>query len=287
MRTSSKAALIMALPAVALFLVFHTIPALQGVFYSFTDSRGYGTWDFVGLENYIRLFGDADVLHSYVFTLQFAVVSTIAVNVLGIVIALGLSANIRFRSFMRSVYFLPAVLSVIVVSYIFNTIFSTGLPQIGQALSLPWLSNNILGSESTAWIGIVIVTVWKACATTTVIYIAGLQTIPDDVVEASLLDGASAWQRFWTITFPLIAAFFTINIVLNFKDFLQVFDQIVALTAGGPGTATQSISYLIYKSGFSGGQFGYQSANAVIYFLVIALLAGFQLRVLRRKETTA
>ncbi|MFZ4894365.1 carbohydrate ABC transporter permease [Plantibacter sp. Mn2098] len=287
MRTSSKAALIMALPAVALFLVFHTIPALQGVFYSFTDSRGYGTWDFVGLENYIRLFGDADVLHSYVFTLQFAVVSTIAVNVLSIVIALGLSANIRFRSFMRSVYFLPAVLSVIVVSYIFNTIFSTGLPQIGQALSLPWLSNNILGSESTAWIGIVIVTVWKACATTTVIYIAGLQTIPDDVVEASLLDGASAWQRFWTITFPLIAAFFTINIVLNFKDFLQVFDQIVALTAGGPGTATQSISYLIYKSGFSGGQFGYQSANAVIYFLVIALLAGFQLRVLRRKETTA
>lgn len=287
MRSSSKAALIMALPAVALFFIFHTIPALQGVFYSFTDSRGYGAWDFIGIDNYIRLFGDADILHSYVFTLQFAIVSTLAVNVISILIALGLAGNIRFRSFMRSVYFLPAVLSVIVVSYIFNTIFSTGLPQIGESLGLPWLSNNILGSESTAWIGIVIVTVWKACSTTTVIYIAGLQTIPEDVVEASLLDGASAWQRFWTITFPLIAAFFTINIVLNFKDFLQVFDQIVALTAGGPGTATQSISYLIYKSGFSGGQFGYQSANAVIYFLVIALLSAFQLRVLRRKETTA
>ena len=287
MKKSSRAFLVMALPAVALFLVFHTVPALQGVFYSFTDSRGYGSWDFVGFDNYLRLFQDPLVLNSYVFTLLFAVAATVAANVISLLLALWLSANIRFRSFMRSMYFLPAVLSVIVVSYIFNTIFSTGVPQIGKSLGIPWLSTNILGSEDTAWIGIVIVTVWKACATTTVIYIAGLQTIPEDVVEASSLDGVNPWQRFWSITFPLIAPFFTINVVLSFKDFVQVFDQIVALTAGGPGTATQSISFLIYNSGFAGGEFGYQSANAVMYFLVIAVLSAFQLRVLRRREISA
>lgn len=277
----------MALPAVALFFVFHTIPALQGVLYSFTDSHGYGSWDFVGFDNYIRLFRDPQILNSYLFTLKFAVVATIAANLISLALALGLSANIRFRSFMRSVYFLPAVLSVIVVSYVFNTIFSTGIPQFGAAFEIPWLSTNILGDKDTAWIGIVIVSVWKACATTTVIYIAGLQTIPEDVVEAAQLDGASRWQQFWSITFPLIAAFFTINIVLSFKDFVQVFDQIVALTEGGPGNSTQSISYLIYKAGFAGGEFGYQSANAVLYFLIIALIAVFQIRLLRRRETTA
>ena len=140
----------MALPAVALFLVFHTVPALQGVFYSFTDSRGYGSWDFVGFDNYLRLFQDPLVLNSYVFTLLFAVAATVAANVISLLLALGLSANIRFRSFMRSMYFLPAVLSVIVVSYIFNTIFSTGVPQIGKSLGIPWLSTNILGSSRTA-----------------------------------------------------------------------------------------------------------------------------------------
>lgn len=287
MRNGSRAFLIMALPAAALFFVFHTVPALQGLFYSFTDSRGYGSWDFVGFDNYVRLFQDRDVLDSYVFTLGFAVVSTIAANLISIVLALGLSANIKFRSFMRSVYFLPAILSVIVVSYIFNTIFSTGVPQIGESLGIDWLSTNILGSPDTAWIGVVLVTVWRYCSTITVIYIAGLQTVPEDVIEASHLDGASAWRRFWSITFPLIAPFFTINILLSFKDFVQVFDQIVALTEGGPGNATQSISFLIYRAGFAGGEFGYQSANAVVYFIIIAVLSAFQIRFLRRRETTA
>lgn len=287
MRKGSKAFLIMALPAAVLFFVFHTVPALQGLFYSFTDSRGYGSWDLVGFDNYIRLFGDKDVLNSYLFTLGFAVVSTILANVISILLALGLSANIKFRAFMRSVYFLPAVLSVIVVSYIFNTIFSTGVPQIGKEWGIDWLGTNILGSPDTAWIGVVIVTVWRACSTITVIYIAGLQTVPEDVVEAAQIDGANSWRRFWTITFPLIAPFFTINVLLSFKDFVQVFDQIVALTEGGPGNATQSISFLIYRAGFAGGEFGYQSANAVVYFLIIALLSFFQLRFLRRRETTA
>jgi raffinose/stachyose/melibiose transport system permease protein len=287
MRSQSRAFLLMSVPAVVLFFVLHTLPAIQGVFYSFTDNRGYGAWDFIGFDNYVELFGDKDILNSYLFTLKFALVSTVIVNILSMLLALALSANIKFRSFMRGIYFFPAVLAVLVVSYIFNTIFANGIPPIGKALGIDALSTNILGDANIAWLGVVLVTVWQAAATTTVIYIAGLQTIPEDVVEASLLDGTNSWQRFWTITFPLIAPFFTINVVLSFKNFLQVFDQIVALTEGGPGTATQSVSFLIYRAGFAGGEFGYQSANAVIYFLVIAVLAFFQLNVLRKREVSA
>ncbi|RBM06870.1 carbohydrate ABC transporter permease [Streptomyces sp. PT12] len=277
----------MALPAVLLFFVFHTLPALQGVFYSFTDSRGYGDWSFIGFDNYAELFRDPQIRESYRFTLLFAVVATIAANVVSLAIAVGLTSNVRFRGFLRGVYFLPAILATIVVGYIFNFLFANPLPEVGESLGFDTLSRNILGDPDLAWVGVVIVAVWQGCATTIVIYMAGLQTIPDEVREAGLLDGASAWQRFWRITFPLLAPFFTINMVLSLKNFLMVFDQIVALTEGGPGTATQSISYQIYRDGFTGGEFAYQSANAVIYFLVIALISVVQLRFLRAREVSA
>lgn len=277
----------MAVPAVVLFFVFHTLPALQGVFYSFTDSAGYGDWNFIGIDNYVHLFSDEQVIASYGFTIGFAIVSTVLANVVSLAVAVGLTANIRFRSFLRGVFFLPAVLAVLVVGYIFNYLFSNALPQVGQTLGLAALSTNILGNPQLAWVGIVIVAVWQACATTIVIYMAGLQTVPEELTEAAMLDGASSWQRFWRITFPLLAPFFTVNMVLSLKNFLMVFDQIVSLTGGGPGTATQSISFLIYRNGFSGGQFAYQSANAVLYFVVIAVICVVQLRFLRGREVGA
>ncbi len=277
----------MALPAVLLFFAFHTLPALQGVFYSFTDSRGFGDWEFVGFDNYVALFSDQLVLNSYKFTIGFAIVATVAANLIALLIAVGLTSRIRLRGFLRGVFFLPAVLATLVVGYIFNFLFGNAFPAIGQALGIEALSTNILGNSSLAWIGVVVVTVWQGAATTIVIYMAGLQTVPEDVVEAAMIDGAGAWTRFWRITFPLLAPFFTVNMVLSLKNFLMVFDQIVALTAGGPGNSTTSISLLIYTKGFTGGQFAYQSANAVIYFLVIALLSVSQLRVLRKREVSA
>jgi raffinose/stachyose/melibiose transport system permease protein len=277
----------MALPAVLLFFVFHTLPALQGVFYSFTSSRGFGAWEFVGLDNYVRLFSDPVVLNSYKFTIGFAIVATVLANVVALLIAVGLTARIRFRSFLRGVFFLPAVLATLVIGYIFTFLFGNAVPPVGQALGIDALSTNILGNPSLAWVGVVVVTVWHGAATTIVIYMAGLQTVPEDVTEAAMIDGAGPWARFWRITFPLLAPFFTVNMVLSLKNFLMVFDQIVALTAGGPGTATTSISLLIYTKGFTGGQFAYQSANAVLYFLVIALLSVTQLRFLRKREVSA
>ncbi|WP_125766456.1 carbohydrate ABC transporter permease [Lapidilactobacillus wuchangensis] len=275
--------LVMTIPALLIFLVFHTFPAIQGIFYSFTNWHGYGDWQFVGFKNFINVFKDQQVLDSYLFTFKFAIVATILTNVLSLLIALGLNAKVKFQKTLRALYFIPYILGMLIISFIFSFIFSKVLPDIGQTLHIQWLSSNILGKTSTAWLGIVIVSVWQSTAFNTILYLSGLVTIPGELYEAAGLDGANSWTKFWRITFPMIMPFFTINMVLAMRTFLMAFDQIVALTGGGPGRATESISYVIYKGGFEGGQFAYQSANAVIYFIVIAAISIFQIKVLQKR----
>ncbi|WP_344648158.1 sugar ABC transporter permease [Cryptosporangium japonicum] len=276
----------MVLPAFVLFFVFHTIPVLQGIYYSFTDSPGYGPSDLVGFQNYIALFTDGRVLHAYWFTLLIAAVATVLVNVVALAIALGLNSRIKFKTTLRGIYFIPNVLAILVVGYIFAYLFNNSLPAFATKLGIDSLSTSLLTDSSTAWIGIVILAVWQAAAFNIIIYIAGLQTVPADLYEAADLDGASTWRQFRSITFPMIAGFFTINMVLSLKSFLQIFDHIMALTNGGPGTDTESVSVLIYKGGFQGGEYGYQSANSVVFFLIIVALSIMQLRVLQRREVS-
>lgn len=267
----------------ALFFVFHTIPFLKGVAYSFTDWKGYGTWNFVGLRNYLHMFQDADTGHAYLFTFEFAVITTILVNVISLVLACALNARIKFKNTIKAFYFLPYMLGSLIVGFIFNYIFANLIPQVGKALGIQALSVNILGTTHAIW-GIVAVSVWIGCAFNTLIYIAGLQSIDTDIYEASDLDGATGLRRFTRITFPLLAPSFTVNMVLSAKSYLMVYDQIMAMTDGGPGTTTTSIAVLIYKKGFGGGQFAYQSANAVTLFLVVVLISVLQLRILEKRE---
>ncbi|WP_426594806.1 carbohydrate ABC transporter permease [Cellulomonas sp. McL0617] len=276
----------MVLPAFALFFLFHTVPVLQGIFYSFTDSPGYGPYNFVGWANYKALFSDDRVRHSYLFTFQFAIVATILVNVIALSIAVALNSRIKFKTSLRAVYFVPQILSIIVIGYVFQYLFTFSIPAIAKAMGNEKFSSSILADPSLAWIAIVILAVWQAAAFNIILYIAGLQTVPPELYEAASLDGASAWRKFRSITFPMISAFFTINMVLALKGFLQVFDHVIALTGGGPGTATESVSVLIYKGGFQGGEFGYQMANSVIFMIVIILFALVQLRVLQRREVS-
>jgi raffinose/stachyose/melibiose transport system permease protein len=273
----------MVVPMAVLFFAFHTIPFLQGIFYSFTNWQGYGSFAMTGLRNYARLFTDPAISGAYLFTFKFAIIATIAVNVLSLLVALGLNAKIRFKSFLRATYFLPYMLSTLIVGFIFTFVFSSLLPQLAQSLSIKALSTNILGTDN-AWIGVLIVTVWQSMAFNTLIYLSGLQTIDADVNEAALLDGATGWTKFRTITFPLLAPFFTINMVLSGKNFLMIFDQIIAMTGGGPGTSTTSISVLIYQKGLGAGQFGIQSANSVLLFIIVVVISFFQLRVLEKRE---
>jgi raffinose/stachyose/melibiose transport system permease protein len=274
---------LMALPLAVLFFTLHTFPFLQGLFYSFTDWKGYGAWNFSGLRNYTQMFRDPRILAAYLFTFKMALCCTILVNVLSLTIACGLNAPIKGKSFLRAVYFLPNILGSLVISYVFKQIFANILPIWGRGLGIVALETNILGT-SNAWLGIMFVTVWQSCAFNTIIYLSGLQSIDGNVYEAALIDGASKSQTFWRITFPLLAPFFTINMVLSAKNFLMMFDQAQALTGGGPGSATETIALLIYKRGFTGGQFAYQNANAAVLFLVVVAVSIFQMKVLEKRE---
>ena len=274
---------VMVVPMAVLFFIFHTYPFLQGVFYSFTDWKGYGNWNFVSLRNYLHIFKDPNVVTSYLFTFKFAFFATILVNVLSLALACALNAKIKFKNFLKAVYFVPYMLGTLIIGYVFKFIFSNIIPMVGKTLGIEALSVNILGTGS-AWIGVLVVTVWQSLAFNTLIYLSGLQTVDQDLYEAADLDGAVGLRRFWKITFPLIAPFFTINMVLSVKGFLMAFDQFMAMTGGGPGTATTTISLLIYKKGFQGAQFAYQSANAVMLFIIVVVISVFQLRVLEKRE---
>ena len=204
MSSKSKTHLLMIIPVVVLFFAFNTLPLIIGAFYSFTNYRGYGSWDFVGLRNYIDLFSDTRVWNSYLFTFKYARAGTVLVNVISLLMALALNSKIRFKSALRGVYFIPNILGGLIVGYIFSFIFTYIIPTVGESLNIEWIKNSILADERFAWIGILVVGVWQAVAMNTIIYISGLQTIPADVYEAAEIDGASVWKTYWKVIFPMM-----------------------------------------------------------------------------------
>ncbi|WP_281506968.1 carbohydrate ABC transporter permease [Arthrobacter rhizosphaerae] len=272
----------MLIPVLALFAFFITLPALVGVFFSLTNYAGYGDWKFIGLTNYVNIFKDPAVLQSYLFTFFFALTTTVVVNVVSLAIALGLNAKIKWRTGIRTVFFIPMVLSALIVSFVFNYLFSNTLPVLAERFGLTPLASSILANENLAWIAIVLVTVWQAAPGATIIYLAGLQSVPSEVYEAADLDGAGSWRQFTHLTLPLILGYLVINVILGFKGFLGTYEIIVGLTGGGPGMATQSVAMRIF-SGFTGGDYSYQMANAVIYFLITLLISVIQLRLIQRR----
>lgn len=284
MSSRTKTYALMILPALILFFLFNTVPLITGAFYSLTNYRGYGSYDFVGLRNFADLFQDSRVGKSYMFTFKYALCGTVLINVISLLLALGLNSRIKFKNTLRGFYFLPNILGGLIVGYIFSFIFTYIIPTVAQKIGIEFLSNSILASEKWAWIGVLIVGVWQSVAMNTIIYISGLQTIPSDIYEASAIDGAGKWCTFRKLTLPLLVPFISTNLILSTKNMLMVFDQIMSLTKGGPAQSTESISYLIYKNGMDGGQFGFQSANAVVFFVVIVTISVIQLVFTNKKE---
>lgn len=268
------------LPALALFTLAVTLPAVLGFAYSFTNSIGFGDWDVIGLRNYIAMFRDQGILDSYLFTLGFALVTVVLVNALAFLLALGLTSRIRFTAALRTIYVIPMVISGIVIAFVFQYLFANTVPMLGEMLGSEALSVSILANPDWAWLAIVIVTAWQSIPATMLIYIAGLVTIPSDVYEAASIDGATGRQSLWRITLPLVSGFVVINTILGFKNYLNAYDIIVGLTDGGPGVATRSVAMSIFR-GFEGGDYAYQMANAMVFFLISIALAGLQLRLTR------
>lgn len=274
---------LMLFPALALFTVFITLPGLAGAFFSLTNYVGFGDWNFVGLNNYRVMFTDPKILDAYIFTIGFSIATVIVVNVVAMLLALGLNARIKFKTALRGIFFIPMVISGIVIAYVFNYLFSTSLPSIVQSLGIGGpLSESILTQERYAWLAIVLVTAWQSIPMALIIFIAGLQAIPEEVYEAADLDGARPATQFWAITLPLLAGYVVINTVLGVKNFLNAYDVIVGLTNGGPGTATMSVAMSIF-TGFNSGDYAYQMANAVIFFVVTVVVSILQLWIIRKR----
>ncbi|MDN6208625.1 carbohydrate ABC transporter permease [Bifidobacterium crudilactis] len=274
----------MVVPAAVIFGLFLYVPFVQGVAYSFTNSQGFGDYKWIGFKNYIALFSDDRVGHAYLFTFLIAIAITILINVISMFLAVALNGNLWCKNGFRAIYFIPYTLGVLVIGYVFKYIFMTPLPALGRALNIGWLSESLLTSEHYAWVPIVFLAVWQGIAYSTLIYLAGLQTIDSEIYEAASIDGVNGWQRFSKITFPLIGPFFTINLVLTMKNALGTFDQVVALTNGGPDSKTETVTYLIYSGGLTGGEYAYQTANAVLFFIVLAIIAFVQLKFFGNKE---
>ncbi|OIJ21272.1 hypothetical protein BKP45_00360 [Anaerobacillus alkalidiazotrophicus] len=284
-RSMSRGYMFLLLPGLILLGFFYVYPLLNGVYMSMTNWDGVSrTKEFIGLSNYINIFSDARFLNSLGFTFKYAFVSTILSNIIAISVAMALVSKIKFQNFFRGLYFFPAVLSMLIIGFIWKQIYFRFIPYLGDRLNIEVLQTNLLGNQDTVFWALVIVTVWQASAILIIIYMAGLQTIPQEVYESAEIDGASGLKRFFTITLPLIVPSITICLILAMKQHLMVYDYIVAMTGGGPGFATESVTLLIYNLGFLNNRFGYGTAAALMLFLIIVIISFIQIYFLRKKE---
>jgi len=273
------------LPGVLLFSTFFLVPVGMGLYYSFTDWDGLSkSYRFIGLRNYLATFADPRFLSDIRFTVVYTVLITLLITGFSLLLALALNAKmVRFRNVYRSAYFFPAVLGSVVVGLIWNQIFHGPLPAIGKRLGIESLSMNILADPDLALYGILLVHVWQGIAIPMVLFLASLQSVPQQLYEAGTIDGATPLQKFRNITLPFLIPVLNIVLILNIKAGLTTFEYIMAMTGGGPGFSTESIGLLVYKQGFSNNRFGYGAAQSILLLLSIVVISLVQFRFLNRK----
>ena len=273
------------LPGFIAYCVFLIFPILMGIYYSFMDWNGISKgYNFIGFANYAKLFTDKKFGEALLFNFRYSIMLIVGVVVISVVLALLLNKEFKGRSFFRTLYFLPAVLSMITVSLVFKQVFFYVLPATGKALGIEALSTNILASKQNAIYGVLFVHLWQGVALPTLLFLAGLQTIPTELYEAAAIDGANGWQQFKHITVAYLIPTLSVVLVLLVKQGLMVFDYVKSMTAGGPGTATQTIALLIYNNGFERNRYSYSIAQAIATGVIIALISAIQIQASNRKK---
>ncbi|MBM7568474.1 carbohydrate ABC transporter permease [Paenibacillus sacheonensis] len=277
------------LPALIGFVIFFLYPSIQSIFYSFTNySVNKLDYSFVGLRNYVNVFKDEHVIASIKNTVYFAVCSTLLQNVLAIPLAVALNAKLKTKFLLRMVYFMPWCFSGLIIGFLWSFILSSSddglLNHLIHQLGIGFLPNNWLGDPSLAMKSVIFVAVWQTTGWAMIIYLANLQSIPAELYESVKIDGAGKFQAFWHITFKFLAPAMTINVLLSTIGGFKVYDQILALTNGGPGYATESITFSIMNYGFSENKYAYASALSVVMLVVILLISLVQLRFFSKRE---
>jgi raffinose/stachyose/melibiose transport system permease protein len=275
-----------ALPGILVVLGLIYLPTALGGFYAFTDWQGIGGWHWVGVQNFRTIFQDKELLGSLEHTLFLSFAFLVLTNVFGMLFALALNRSLKTRYLLRTLVFMPVVLAPIAVSYVWGFIFAFNGP-LNQALGhlgLDSWKHDWLAGPTSAMVCILTVMVWQNIGFVMVIYLAGLASVPIELEEAAALDGAGRWTRYWHITLPTIRPAVAIATTLMLIQGLRVFDQIMALTGGGPAGATQTLATEIYQQTLVFGKFGFGAALALLLSVMILVLSGLQQLVTRERN---
>lgn len=276
------------IPALFFFLVFWVFPILQLFYYSVTNFNGINyDYDFVGFKNYIKIFQNGTLGNSVKNTLIYTVCMVLGSNLLGLAIAMLLNMKLHAKGLFRTCAYFPALFSAIVVGFIWSYVYmptSGMIASIMNAAGMDGSKFNPLGSFSVALFAIVLVEIWKGFGTTMIIYLAGLQTVDESLLEAGRIDGCTEWQLIRKVKLPLISSTITINVVLNVITGLKAFDYAFIMTNGGPGKSTKTLMFQIYEIAFTDQKMGRASAFSVVSFLLIILITVFMLYFLNKRE---
>ena len=272
-------------PQLIITVIFFIWPAGEALWYSLQSVDPFGfSSQFVGLDNFVTLFHDSYYLDSFWTTIKFSTMVTVSGLLASLFFAALVDYVVRGSRIYQTLMLLPYAVAPAVAAVLWIFLFNPGRGLITHLLGEMGYDWNHAQNSGQAMFLVVFASVWKQISYNFLFFFAALQSIPRSLVEAAAIDGVNAWQKFWKITFPLIGPFFTINLVLSMKNALGTFDQVVALTEGGPNSSTETVTYLIWKGGLTGGEYAYQTANAVLFFIVLAIIAFVQLRISRSQE---
>ncbi len=259
------------------------IPLLLGIYYSFTNWNGIEIDGFVGLENYLNLLKDQEFINALWFTVKFSVVSIILINIIGLTLALVVTSKIKSSKFLRTIFFMPNLIGGLILGFIWQFIFIKVFSGIGNVFGMTSLEGWLSTTKTGFW-GLVILMSWQMAGYIMVIYIAYLEGVPHELLEAAEIDGANPFQRFLHITFPLVAPAFTVSLFLTLSNTFKLYDQNLSLTAGGPYNSTQMVAMQIFKTAFSENQMAYAQAKAVIFFIIVAVISLTQVYFNKKRE---
>jgi len=274
------------LPCLALVVLTIYLPFALSGYYSLTKWNGIARDPvFIGLGNFAALLhGDGSFVRALVFTGEYAALSMVALNVGALAIAVALAKELKSRNVLRSLFFVPYILSMTIVGFIWQFIFSKGFEDLYRVTGLAFLKLSWLGDVRIVFYSVVLVGVWQAVGFYVVLYIAGLQSIPTEILEAAVVDGANGPTKFFRVTLPMLSSSIVTCVLLSMINSLKVFDTILALTKGGPAGSTYSATLEIYREAFQNNNYGLGSAKSLVFFLIVLTLTVFVLRAFRGRE---
>lgn len=276
------------LPMCIIFSVISLIPFFEGIRLSLMDWNGVSSHsNFVGLRNYVEIFQDNKFGQACLFSLKFVACSVLLVNMVGLALGLALTSGLRTRNALRTMFFLPQLIGGLVIGYIWKFIFDSVLPQLAGSLNLPFLKVGWFTSPNYAFLAILIVFVWQYSGYLMVIYIAALQGVPGELLEAAQIDGATYFQRLRLVILPLIRNSITINIFLAISTAFKMYDLNVSLTNGSPFNSTVSATLYIYREAFKSNRFSYAAAEGVLFSIALCLITLVQFRLTQKKGADA